>query len=153
MKNNSFISNGNTTINNAFTGCTSLPKVAMPEGVTAIGNNAFTGCNSLPEVAMPEGVTTDIESEDEYGEYLVEVLRAVPAEDLLGAYHLGGMYAVEDLLSVAGFDADSVEEYDDLLEEVARYLGNPYLDPEEVVVIRALAGNYDDIEDEDEVED
>ena len=147
MKNatiNATINNGNTTINNAFTGCTSLPKVAMPEGVTAIGNNTFTGCTSLPEVAMPEGF--DAEDEDEY---LLEVLRAVPAEDLYAAYHLGGMNAVEDILSVAGFDADSVEEFDLLLEEVARYLGNPYLDPEEVVVIRALAGNYDAIEDED----
>ena len=135
----------NTTINNAFTGCTSLTKVAMPEGVTAIGNNAFTGCTSLPEVAIPEG--TDIE--DEYGiQYLVEVLRTVPAEDLLGAYHLGGMYAVEDLLSVAGFDADSVEEFDLLLEEVARYLGNPYLDPEENLVLLALACLADEIEDE-----
>ena len=146
MKNNSFISNGNTTINNAFTGCTSLPKVAMPEGVTAIGNNAFTGCTSLPEVAIPEG--TDIE--DEYGiQYLVEVLRAVPAEDLYAAYHLGGMNAVEDILSVAGFDADSVEEFDLLLEEVARYLGNPYLDPEENLVLLALACLADEIEDEE----
>ena len=139
--------NGNTTINNAFTGCTSLPKVAMPEGVTAIGNNTFTGCTSLPEVAMPEGVTADVDAE--FGEYLVEVLRAVPAEDLYAAYHLGGMNAVEDILSVAGFDADSVEEYELLLEEVARYLGNPYLDPEENLVLLALACLADEIEDEE----
>ena len=118
--------------------------IIIPEGVTAIGNNTFTGCTSLPEVAMPEGF--DAEDEDEY---LLEVLRAVPAEDLYAAYHLGGMNAVEDILSVAGFDADSVEEFDLLLEEVARYLGNPYLDPEENLVLLALACLADEIEDEE----
>ena len=66
--NTTIIPEGVTAIgNNTFTGCTSLPEVAMPampEGVTDIGYYAFEGCTSLPEVAMPEGVTA-IEDEDE----------------------------------------------------------------------------------------
>ena len=42
----------------AFSGCSSLTQITIPEGVTSIGNVAFSGCSSLTEVAIPESVTS-----------------------------------------------------------------------------------------------
>ena len=48
-----------TSIGNvAFSGCSSLPEVAIPESVTSIGDFAFNGCSSLTQIAIPEGVTS-----------------------------------------------------------------------------------------------
>ena len=41
----------------AFSDCTGLRKVIIPEGVTEIGGYAFEGCTSLAEVTIPESVT------------------------------------------------------------------------------------------------
>ena len=40
----------------AFSGCTGLTSVVIPEGVTEIGENAFRGCENLKEVTLPVGV-------------------------------------------------------------------------------------------------
>ena len=42
----------------AFQGCSSLTSVSIPEGVTSIGNGAFKGCSSLTSVSIPEGVAS-----------------------------------------------------------------------------------------------
>jgi hypothetical protein len=42
---------------NAFSNCTSLTSVTMPNNVTKIGDNAFSGCKSLASVTIAEGVT------------------------------------------------------------------------------------------------
>ncbi|MDE5663651.1 MAG: leucine-rich repeat domain-containing protein, partial [Muribaculaceae bacterium] len=41
----------------AFSGCTSLTSISIPEGVTEIGGSAFSACTSLTSIAIPEGVT------------------------------------------------------------------------------------------------
>ncbi|MDE5902940.1 MAG: leucine-rich repeat domain-containing protein, partial [Muribaculaceae bacterium] len=47
-----------TTIGDyAFSDCTSLTSLSIPEGVTEIGGAAFNGCTSLTSIAIPEGVT------------------------------------------------------------------------------------------------
>ena len=43
--------------NNAFSGCSSLSSIEIPEGVTEIGSRAFSGCSSLSSIEIPEGVT------------------------------------------------------------------------------------------------
>ena len=43
---------------NAFTYCTSLAGVIIPNGVTSIGLNAFWGCTSLTSVTIPASVTS-----------------------------------------------------------------------------------------------
>ena len=54
-----YIPDGVTVIGNlAFSGCTSLQEVYIPDGVTIIGNSAFRDCTSLQEVYIPDGVTT-----------------------------------------------------------------------------------------------
>ena len=42
---------------NAFSGCTSLQSVVIPDGVTEIGSSAFSGCTSLQSVVIPDSVT------------------------------------------------------------------------------------------------
>ena len=41
----------------AFSGCSNLTSVTIPEGVTSIGNYAFYGCSNLTSVTIPESVT------------------------------------------------------------------------------------------------
>lgn len=41
----------------AFSDCTNLTSITLPEGVTSIGECAFFGCTSLISITIPEGVT------------------------------------------------------------------------------------------------
>ena len=48
-----------TSIGNwAFSDCTSLGSVTIPDSVTSIGVRAFSGCSSLTSVTIPDGVTS-----------------------------------------------------------------------------------------------
>ena len=40
-----------------FSGCSSLTSLAIPAGVTRIGNGAFSGCSSIASIDIPDGVT------------------------------------------------------------------------------------------------
>ena len=42
----------------AFSGCSSLTSIILPEGVTSIGGSAFSSCSSLTSIVLPEGVTS-----------------------------------------------------------------------------------------------
>ena len=42
----------------AFSGCSSLTTITIPEGVTSIGERAFYNCSSLKSITIPEGVTS-----------------------------------------------------------------------------------------------
>ncbi len=44
--------------NNAFSGCTNLTSITIPNSVTSIGDKAFSGCTSLKNVVIGENVTT-----------------------------------------------------------------------------------------------
>ena len=53
------IPNSVTTIKEyAFSNCSSLTSVTIPNSVTTIGDNAFNGCSSLTSVTIPNSVTT-----------------------------------------------------------------------------------------------
>lgn len=41
-----------------FCGCSSLTSIEIPESVTSIGASAFSGCSSLTSIEIPEGVTS-----------------------------------------------------------------------------------------------
>ena len=42
----------------AFSNCTSLTSVTIPNSVTSIGNSAFSSCDSLTSITIPSGVTS-----------------------------------------------------------------------------------------------
>ena len=42
----------------AFSGCSSLKSVTIPNSVTSIGNSAFSDCKSLTSVTIPNSVTS-----------------------------------------------------------------------------------------------
>ena len=48
-----------TTIgNSAFSNCTSLTGITLPDGLTTIGNDAFSNCTSLTGITIPNTVTS-----------------------------------------------------------------------------------------------
>ncbi len=42
----------------AFSGCTGLTSITIPNSVTSIGNNAFSGCTGLTSFTIPNSVTS-----------------------------------------------------------------------------------------------
>ena len=44
--------------NHAFSGCSGLTSITIPDGVTSIGDAAFRGCSSLTSITIPDGVTS-----------------------------------------------------------------------------------------------
>lgn len=42
----------------AFSGCTGLTSITIPDSVTSIGNEAFSGCSGLTSVTIPDSVTS-----------------------------------------------------------------------------------------------
>ncbi len=43
---------------NAFSGCTALWKVTLPQNIQVIGDYAFNGCNDLTNITIPKSVTS-----------------------------------------------------------------------------------------------
>ena len=52
------ITNGTTIGASAFSNCTRLTRVTIPDSVTSIGQYAFYGCSSLTRMTIPDSVTT-----------------------------------------------------------------------------------------------
>ena len=48
--------------NSAFSGCSSLSDITLPESLSRMGNSAFSGCNSLVSVDIPDNVSSIGES-------------------------------------------------------------------------------------------
>ena len=56
-KENITIPNGITAIGGAFSGCSALKSIHIPDTVTVIGENAFLNCKNLAEITIPDTVT------------------------------------------------------------------------------------------------
>lgn len=42
---------------NAFSGCTNITNVTIPNSVTSIGDNSFAGCSGITNITIPDSVT------------------------------------------------------------------------------------------------
>ena len=49
---------GGNLLYGAFSGCSSLTSITIPNGVTSIGSYAFESCSSLTSITIPENVTS-----------------------------------------------------------------------------------------------
>ena len=52
------IYNVETIGDNAFSGCTGLTSIEIPNSVTSIGESAFSGCSGLTSINLPDGLTS-----------------------------------------------------------------------------------------------
>ncbi len=56
------IGNAAVVYDNAFSYCSSLTQVNLPETLTSIGENAFCGCSSLSQIELPSSLTNIAQS-------------------------------------------------------------------------------------------
>ena len=68
----------------AFSGCTALERIVLPEGTLVIGEAAFSGCTALTEVTIPASVTSiGMRVMDENQENLISVFDGCSQETLV----------------------------------------------------------------------
>lgn len=60
---------------NAFSGCSGLTSVDIPDGVTSIGDDAFRTCSGLTSIDIPDGVTS-------IGRYVFSGCRGLTSVDI-----------------------------------------------------------------------
>ena len=103
------IKNGTTCIaNSAFSHCSSLTSVIIPDGVTSIGNSAFYYCSSLTSVIIPDGVTS-------IGEYAFRSCSSLTSVTIPDGVTSIGNYAFEGCSSLKDvYYAGSQEQWKDI---------------------------------------
>ena len=80
----------------AFSSCSSLESIVIPDGVTIISNSAFYGCNGLKSIEIPDGVTS-IHDSAFYG---CSSLMSVVIPDSVTSIHNSAFSGCSSLMSV-----------------------------------------------------
>ncbi len=80
----------------AFSGCSSLTSITIPEGVTSIGEYAFYYCSSLTSITIPEGVT----SIGEYAFYYCSSLTSITIPNSVTSIGKYAFYHCSKLTSI-----------------------------------------------------
>ena len=76
---------GITSIDNsAFSNCTSLTSINIPNSVTSIGNSAFYNCKALKSITIPNSVTS-IEDHAFYSSSLTSIIINKPEGSISGS--------------------------------------------------------------------
>ena len=91
----------------AFSGCTSLVSITIPNGVTSIGEDAFSDCTSLVSITIPDSVTS-------IGWYAFSGCTSLASITIPNGVTSIGRYAFSDCTSLASITIpDSVTSIDD----------------------------------------
>ena len=81
----------------AFSGCTSLTSISIPDGVTNVGVYAFQHCNNLEEINIPDTVTVIDSNAFDNCDSITNII--IPdSVNILGA---GAFYQCDNLMSVS----------------------------------------------------
>ena len=81
----------------AFSGCSSLTSIAIPDSVTSIESYAFDSCSSLTSITIPDSVTS-IES---YAFYGCKALTSIEIPDSVTSIESCAFYGCKALTSIA----------------------------------------------------
>ena len=81
----------------AFTDCTSLASISLPQGVTSIGRSAFWSCKSLASISLPQGVT----SIGEWAFWSCESLASISLPQGVTSIGEGAFYDCKSLASIS----------------------------------------------------
>ena len=128
----------------AFSGCSGLTSITIPNGVTSIGSSAFNGCSGLTSVTIPSSVTSIGDSAFRYCPKLVEVINNSSLNIKKGNFNYGSVasgalnvkkYGSSDIVNKDGYLFYTNDGTNYLLGYVGadtdlvlpgNYNGNPY---------------------------
>ena len=87
--------------NNAFSNCTSLARVTISDGASAIGQSAFSGCTALASVSIPQSVTA-IPDDAFYGCTSLDGVILPGSTTSIGAQAFSGCSALSEIVIPEG---------------------------------------------------
>ena len=90
----------------AFSGCSGLTSITLPEGVKTIGNSAFAGCSGLTSITLPRTVTSIGNSAFAGCSGLTSI--TIPGVYKIGEYAFSGC---SGLTSISHLIADNIGNY------------------------------------------
>ena len=93
----------------AFSGCTGLTSITIPNSVTSIGESAFSGCTGLTSVSIGNSVTSIGESAFSgcTGLTSVTIPKSVTSIGASAFYHCSGLTSITIPNSVTSIDSDA----------------------------------------------
>ena len=93
----------------AFSGCSGLTSVAIPNSVTSIGDYAFRGCSALTSVVIPNSVTSLGYGTFDGCEGLIKVI--INSNTVLNKHQMRDIFGYQVKTYVIGEDVTSIGNY------------------------------------------
>lgn len=127
-----YINNGvKVILNRAFSYCSELEKINIPETVEAIGDNAFTGCIKLREIEIPSSVR--VIGTEAFAKSGIKKIELSESLEVLGvqAFYVSELESVKigsniDILRVGTFSGCSKLTQVSLSDSIKRIGGNAF---------------------------